>query len=97
MAIGEKVVALNTIFSVKQRFSTDRDPEKQKILDNFARNYDFLRQGLKWRKCVRTNFVDPPPRRTHRVRKFSTPPPRRTAYVIYHRSHNVTHIIYIII
>ena len=47
MALGEKVIALSTIFSVKQRFSTDRDPEKQKILDNFAKNYDFLRQMLK--------------------------------------------------
>ena len=86
MALGVKVIALNKNFSVKQRFYTDRDPEKQKLLDNFARNNKFLSQGLKWRKCVRTNFVDTP-RHTYSVRKFSTTSsPRRTAYGIYKRS-----------
>ena len=35
-------------------------PKNKKILSNFALNCDFVHQGLKWRKCVRTDLVDIP-------------------------------------
>ena len=39
ISFDEKIIAQNSFFSSKQRFSTDRDHEKQKILSSFARNY----------------------------------------------------------